>query len=287
MTAELPGGPSPPLMSDDLYRRFCALVHERTGLHFSEGSRFFLEKRLEARVAATGAEEMEDYYTYLRFDPDRAAEWDQLIVAITTNETYFMREERQLRCLQREILPALWAKSPGAKIRIWSAGCSSGEEAYTLAILLREQPVVPISAVEVQATDINTRVLGKAREGIYTPNSFRTTDGAFRDRWFTPAGPDRWRVKDELRAGITFSRFNLFELERYALLAPFDVILCRNVIIYFDLDSKVKVVERFHDRIKPGGYLLLGHSESLISVTDKFRLVHLATDLVYIKGADA
>lgn len=178
----------------------------------------------------------------------------------------------------------LMAKAPGTKIRVWSAGCSSGEEPYTLAMLVRDVRLPAGTAVEIYATDINQRVLAKAKEGIYTDNSFRTTDEAFRSRWFQPEGPGKWRIKEEIRQSVTFTRFNLFDLDRYSLLAPFDVIFCRNVIIYFDLEVKAKVVDRFHDRLKPGGYLLLGHSESLISVTDKFRLTHLATDLVYVKG---
>lgn len=284
MAFDLLGGACPPLMSDDLYRRFSALIHDRTGLSFGESSRFFLEKRLEGRTNAVGAGSFEEYFEFLRFDPERGGEWDALIVAVTTNETYFLREERQLRCFQHEILPALHQRANGAKIRVWSAGCSSGEEPYTLAMLVREARQVPEGAVEIYATDINPRVLAKAREGLYTENSFRGTDAAFRARWFTAEGEGKWRVREEIRRAVTFARFNLFDLERYSLLAPFDVIFCRNVIIYFDLEVKVKVVDRFHDRLKTGGYLLLGHSESLISVTDKLRLVHLATDLVYVKG---
>ncbi len=276
-------GASAPMMSDDLYRRFCGLIHDQTGLHFNETSRFFVEKRIEGRLSSLQMENSEEYFQYLRFDPDRSIEWDALIVAVTTNETYFMREERQLRCFQRDILPALLERSSSGRVRIWSAGCSSGEEPYSLAILLKETRGAHDGATDIYATDINTRVLAKAREGVYTENSFRTTDQAFKEKWFTEAGPGHWRVKDDLRHGITFSRFNLFELERYSILAPFDVIFCRNVIIYFDLEVKAKVVERFYDRIKPKGYLLLGHSESLISVTDKFKLVHLPTDLVYVK----
>ncbi len=284
--ALLSPGAAAPMMSDGIYRTLCALIHDQTGLHFNETSRFFVEKRIEGRLAAIQMGSPEEYYQYLRFDPDRQAEWDALIISITTNETYFMREERQLRCFQRDILPQLAERSTTGRVRIWSAGCSSGEEPYSLAILLKETKLSKQVAVEIYATDINTRVLSRAKEGVYTENSFRTTDAAFKEKWFTESGPGHWRVKDELRQGITFSRFNLFELERYSLLAPFDVIFCRNVIIYFDLDVKVKVVERFYDRMKPGGYLLLGHSESLISVPGNFKLVHLPTDLVYIKGGE-
>lgn len=279
-----PGEPQRWLMDEDLYRRFCAAIHDATGLSFGESSRYFLERRIEVRTEALGGMTPAAYLQFLQYDPDRAQEWDQLITVITTNETYFMREERQLRCFQKDILPGLAARK-GQKIRVWSAGCSSGEEPYTVAILIREAALCPDDQVEIYATDINSRVLAKAKAGLYSETSFRAVDAAFKDRWFTPEGQGRHRIRPELQKRITFTRFNLFDLERYSLISPFDVIFCRNVIIYFDLEAKVKVMERFHEKIRSGGYLLLGHSESLISVTDKFKLVHLPTDLVYVKDA--
>lgn len=274
---------SKPLLDDDLFRRFCGIIHDETGLSFGESSRFFLEKRIETRMAARQAPSALDYLHLLLYDSDRDKEWDALITVVTTNETYFMREERQLRCFQRDILPPLAEAAATRRVRIWSAGCSSGEEAYTIAILLREVPGFPASGVEIVATDINTRVLARAKEGVYGENSFRGVDASFRRRWFEEVSPGRYRIQESLRQQVSFSRFNLFDAARYSFLSPFDVIFCRNVIIYFDLEAKVRVVERFHDKLRPGGYLLLGHSESLISITDKFKLVHLAHDLVYVK----
>ncbi|MGC8723292.1 MAG: CheR family methyltransferase [Acidobacteriota bacterium] len=278
-------GPQTWLMEDELYRRFCALVHETTGLSFSENSRFFFEKRVEMRMAAIGVTTARDYYQFLLYDSERAAEWDQLITHITTNETYFMREERQLRCFQKEVMPLVWERSAGKRVRIWSAGCSTGEEAYSIAILLKEAGLYPEDRVEIIATDINTRVLAKAKSALYTEGAFRAVDASFRQQWFTPEGAGQFRLREEIRRRVSFSRFNLFDMDKYSLLLPFDVIFCRNVIIYFDLEAKVKVMERFHDKMRPGGFLLLGHSESLISVTDRFKLIHLPTDLVYTKEA--
>lgn len=271
------------VLDDDLYRRFTALIHDETGLSFGPNSQFFLERRLASRMSALGDMTARDYLNLLLYDPDRAQEWDLLLTVITTNETYFMRELKQLRCFQRDILPVLWERNGGQKVRVWSAGCSSGEEPYSLAALVKEDGCYPEGAVEIYATDINSRVLAKARSGIYTESSFRAVDAAFRSRWFTEEEPGRFRVSPTLQKNITFTRLNLFEMGRYALLPAFDVIFCRNVIIYFDLDAKVKVIERFYERLKAPGFLLLGHSESLISVTDKFKLVHLPGDLVYTK----
>ncbi len=274
---------SPNQFGDDFYRRISALIYDRTGLSFNESSRFFLEKRLETRISTLGMTIPEDYLSFLMFDGDSEREWDALITLITTNETYFMREERQLKCFKEDILPELARKSPGKKIRIWSAGCSSGEEPYSVAILTKECRHVTDQMIEIFATDINSRVIQRAKEGVYGDSSFRAVDEAFRLRWFSPEGQQKWRLKDEIRKRVTFQRFNLFDMDRYSIFAPFDVIFCRNVIIYFDLEAKVRVVERFYDKLVDGGYLLLGHSESLISVTEKFRLVHLTNDLVYRK----
>ena len=272
------------LLDDDLFRRFCGLIHEVTGLFFGENSRYFLEKRIETRIGSVGGMAARDYLNYLRFDSQKDEEWDHLIALITTTETYFMREERQLRCFQRDVLPLLRQRTGGQKIRVWSAGCSTGEEPYTLAMLVKDSQV-PEESVEIFATDINTRALSRAKEAVYGESAFRAVDRAFKDRWFLPVGPGKYQLRDEVRQRVSFSRFNLFEMDRYALLPTFDVIFCRNVIIYFDLDSKVKVILRFFEKMRPGGFLMLGHSESLISITDKLKLVHLPGDLVYTREA--
>ena len=276
-------GPQRPLLDDDLYRRFCVLIHDETGLSFGPGSQFFLERRLESRMSALGGVSPRDYLNYIRYDPDRTQEWDHLVTVITTNETYFMREIKQLRCFQNDILPALWERSGRSRIRVWSAGCSSGEEPYSIAILARETGRYPEGALEIYATDINSRVLAKAKSGLYTESSFRAVDEAFKARWFTEEEPGRFRVAPSIQQCVNFSRFNLFDPGRYGLLPAFDVIFCRNVIIYFDMEAKVKVMEKFHEKLRAPGYLLLGHSESLISVTDTFKLIHLPGDLVYVK----
>lgn len=271
------------LFSDEFYKRITSLIYDKTGLFFGESSRFFLEKRIEMRITSLNLRNGEEYLRLLLFDPEAEKEWDNLISMITTNETYFMREERQLKCFKDDILPELVKKNEGKKIRIWSAGCSSGEEPFSIAILIKESKVVNENMVEIFATDISSRALNKAREGIYGESSFRNVDEIFKAKWFINIGENKWKIKDDIRKKVNFQKFNLFDLDRYSLLGNFDVIFCRNVIIYFNLDAKVKVVERFYDKLNNGGYLLLGHSESLISITDKFKLVHLPTDLVYRK----
>ena len=158
---------APSVLDDDLFRRFCGIIHDDTGLSFGETSRFFLEKRIETRMAARQVTTALDYLHLLLYDSDREKEWEALIAVITTNETYFMREERQLRCFQKDILPGLAEAATQRKVRIWSAGCSSGEEAYTVAALVRETPGFPASGVEIVATDIAHSALDEARRGLY------------------------------------------------------------------------------------------------------------------------
>lgn len=269
--------------SSELYRKMSQLIYDKAGLYFNENSKLFLEKRIEVRMATLNIDSPEDYIDYLKYDIDSEKEWDALLSLITTNETYFMREERQLKCFKEDILPELTRKNGGRKIRIWSAGCSSGEEPYSIAIIIKESKIIPEDRVEIVATDINNRVLLKAKEAVYTETSFRNVDEGFKRKWFILEGGQKWKLKEEIKSRVTFQKFNLYDMERYALLGYFDAIFCRNVIIYFDMEAKVKVVERFYDKLYDGGYLLLGHSESLISITEKFKLVHLPNDLVYKK----
>ncbi len=269
--------------SDEVFKQLTQTIYDRTGLFFNENSKFYLEKRIEIRTASLNLKSLEEYLNYLRYDSDADKEWDTLISLITTNETYFMREERQLACFKSDILPEFVRKNGEKKLRIWSAGCSSGEEPYSIAILIKESRIIGDDRIEILATDINSRVLNRAKEGIYSESSFRNVDDTFKAKWFLPYESNKWKIRDEIKSKVTFQKFNLFDTDRYALLGTFDVIFCRNVIIYFDLEAKIKVVERFFDKLIDGGYLLLGHSESLISITEKFKLVHLPNDLVYKK----
>jgi len=278
------GGNEKELLNEELFRRFCEVINKSTGLHFSENSKFFFEKRLQNRLDSLGGLTPNDYLHYLLYDAERDKELENLVDLLTTNETYFMREERQLTCFKKDIVPRLIEEKKGKPIRIWSAGCSTGEEPFSITILLEEMGAYSRSDFEIKATDISRRVIARARTGIFGENAFRMVDEDFKKRWFTEENPGRYLLKENIRRRVSFSWFNLYDHDRYRTLSPFDIIFCRNVIIYFDMEAKVKVIERFWDTMQPGGFLLLGHSESLISVTEKFQLVHLPNDLVYLKA---
>jgi chemotaxis protein methyltransferase CheR len=271
-------------MSDAEFRMFADLLKGHCGLHFSPESRFLLEKRLERRVRELELGSFGAYHYYLRNEHDGAGEFSHLIDELTTNETYFFRELNQLRALIDEILPDLLiqrrSRGSSSPLTIWSAGCSSGEEPYTIVMMAQEAGLEPGRDIRVYASDISRTMLKKARRGVYREASFRETEDSIRKRYFSTADGVS-KIRDEVKKHVDYIHLNLMDEEKLALLGTMDVVLCRNVIIYFDQETKRAVIERFHNKLRPGGYLLLGHSESLINITSRFELRHLKNDLVY------
>jgi chemotaxis protein methyltransferase CheR len=258
-------------------------------LNFTEDSRYLLEKRLGKRLQQHSLKSFKDYYYYLRYSPNKDQELAEVIDLLTTNETYFFREDFQLRTFVEDILPEVRARKEreGQRtLRIWSAGCSSGEEPYTIAMLLLDQSWLRSWRVEVIGTDISHRVLHMAREGVYADASFRNTEPLQKERFFTEY-EGKLRVKEEVRSLVSISHLNLFDSSRSALMGKMDAIFCRNVIIYFDQEGKRSVIKNFFQRLHPGGFLLLGHSESLINLSTAFQLRHFQHDMVYQKPLTA
>jgi chemotaxis protein methyltransferase CheR len=242
-----------------------------------------MERRLLPRLEALGLTDFISYHRFLRLDPRGASELDFAIEALATNETYFFREKPQLQAFSDEILPLLEEQNrSGKRLRIWSAGCSTGEEPYTLAILILESGRFQGWDVQVLGTDISRKVLASARRAEYGPSAMRAMPAGYLERYFAPAGA-RHQLKEEVRSLVTFGHLNLVEPEAGPLVPRQDAIFCRNVLIYFDMAARRRVLDLFHARLHDGGYLLLGHSESLINLTAAFELVHLKSDLVYRK----
>lgn len=268
-------------LPDDLFRLLRDAIYKRSGLYFSDTSKYLLQKRLSPRARELNFDSFQKYYYFLQYDPRAEQEFDQIFDLVTTNETYFLREPAQLEAFIKEIIPELISRRPERKVRIWSAGCSTGEEPYTIAMLLAEAGFHDRAAFEIFASDINQAVLTRARKGVYRENAFRTTPPDVRQRYFTQETDTTWKISDEIRNRVSFGRLNLYDEARVGLLGHLDVIFCRNVIIYFDDASKRVVLDNFYNRLVDGGYLLLGHSESLISLSTRFRLKHLKHDMVY------
>lgn len=274
-------------MSEDEFRQIRDFVYDYCGLYFDIESKYMLEKRLNKRLIQLHLGSFKDYYYQLRYSRNREDELSTVIDLLTTNETYFFREDFQLKTFIDEILPEIMRKKRGTgdrSLRIWSAGCSSGEEPYTLAMLMLQNPQLRRWDVEIIGTDISKEILSMARDGAYGKGSFRSIDDYYIDRYFTESD-GRLRISDQVKQLVTISHLNLLDRKRVSLLGKMDAIFCRNVIIYFDLDAKKKVISCFHDQLHAGGFLLLGHSESLMNISTDFDLRHFTHDMVYQRHA--
>ena len=269
-----------PTMTDSEYRMLSEFVRKHCGLHFGPESRFLLEKRVARRMRDLELTSFSAYHYLLRSGASSAGELPELIDELTTNETYFFRELGQLRGLIHEVVPAVRLERPDQPVSIWSAGCSSGEEPFTVAMLALEAGLQPGRDLRIYASDISRRVLRKARQGVYRESSFRETDPVLREKYFSEKEGTS-RISDALKQCVDFVHVNLMDRSKLALLGKMDVVLCRNVIIYFDVESKRQVIRTFHEKLRPGGHLMLGHSESLINLSSDFHLRHLRSDLVY------
>jgi chemotaxis protein methyltransferase CheR len=274
-------------MSEEEFRLLRATIHEHCGLWYRDGSGYLLEKRLQPRLQALGLSDFAAYHRHLRFDPGREAELEEAADILTTNETYFFREPYQLHAFTREILPSLAADTAAQRrLRILSAGCSTGEEVYTLAALVKESGLFEGWDVEIVGSDISRRCVAQARAGAYGEHAFRMPDAAPMRRWFHLRG-GKWVVDEALRGMVRFQRENLVSLNALSTVSRLDAVFCRNMMIYFDLPARRTLLKRLHAKMREGAWLLLGHSESLINVTADFELVHLTSDLVYRKPRGA
>lgn len=276
-----------PKMSEEEFRLLRELVHGHCGIFFREESRYLLERRLAPRLEALGLRDFGAYHRFLRFDPGRAAELQKAVDLLTTNETYFYREPLQLDALAHEILPVLARERAAERtLRILSAGCSTGEEAYTIAVMVKESRLFDGWTVEISGCDISSRCVEHARAGVFGEHAFRNPEAEPMRRWFH-LREGKWVIDDAIKRMVRFGRENLLDPRALAALAPLDVLVCRNVMIYFDTPARKQALRTFHQKLRDGGWLLLGHSESLVNLTADFEIVHLRTDLVYRKPVRA
>jgi chemotaxis protein methyltransferase CheR len=273
---------APPINSEE-YRRLCDYLYRRTGITFDESKRYFIDRRLAERMSATAAETFASYFALLRTDFEDEVE--QLINAITVNETYFYREDYQLRCLVSDLLPErLKVKRPGDAVRIWSIPCSTGEEPYSIAMwLLENWPPVDSHDVEIVGSDIDTEVLAAAREGIFGRRALMRLSPALIEKYFVQTGPEQWQILEDLRRSVSLTAVNIVDRAATRPHGLFDVIFCRNVLIYFDEASRRVAAENLYENLAPGGFLCLGHSESMSRISSLFQVCRFADAIVYRK----
>lgn len=274
--------PSP--VNNAEFARFCEFFYRRTGMLFTPAKRYFVDRRLSERMLATGSRSFAVYLARLRSDAD--GEVENLINAFTINETYFYREEHQLRCMTSTLLPELLAhKAPGSTVRIWSMPCSTGEEPYSVAVwLLENWPDVDRYDVEIVGSDIDTRALAAAEEGRYGERALMRLSPDIVARYFeredTRLGAT-WRILADLRGSVRFTPCNLMDAAAMATQGRFDVVFCRNVLIYFDDASRRLAADNIFDALGPGGFVCLGHTESMSRISPLFRVCRYADAIVY------
>ena len=278
----LEGPPDPDLV------RIRELIYQATGIFHPENKLVLLAGRCQRRMKELNAKAFREYLDCLTLKPNRQAELVALLNEITIGETCFFRNQSQLEALCNVVIPRIVQAKAGLavrRMRIWSAGCSTGEEPYTLAMLLLEQSRRSLKnwIIEILATDLNERSLAHARNALYDSHSTRNLSAEYRERYFT-ASPGQLQVQQVVRKKVDFRQVNLSDDTRMNSIGGMDIIFCCNVLIYFDLASKRRVIRHFYNSLLPHGYLFLGQSESLYAVTDNFQLVHLPGATAYVKG---
>jgi chemotaxis protein methyltransferase CheR len=280
-----------PELDDREYRLFSEWLSEEYGLSFGPAKRDILRARLDARRVALGFDTFEQLYLHLKFHPEREQERRLLLPHLTNNESYFFRESAQLDALAEEVLPALKSSLGGTErreIRMLSAGCAAGEEPYTLAIVVRERSPLPRPwSVRITGVDLDTEALARARAGVYGPNAFRRLQDPERRRYFDATGPATWTVKPAFRSLVTFAQANLVADGWWRPFPRQDVIFCRNVLIYFDDANVTRAISGLYELLTPGGYLFLGHAESLSRVPTRLEVVRRPGVIYYRRPADA
>jgi len=259
-----------------------ALINERTGMHFDNGKRDLLLDKLSPLVIERGFGSFLDYYYLLKYDPAAPAEWQNVMNALSVQETYLWREIDQIRALVQTLVPEWHARNGNSTLRIWSAACATGEEPLTIAIALNEAGWFERASIEIVASDASSKAIDRAVQGVYRERAFRNLSPHLRDRYFQPDGSN-WRVRSDIHSRVKWGLANLIEEDQISPLAAADFIFCRNVFIYFSESAISRVVRSFSRHIRPPGYLFVGAAESLIRLTTDFTLTEIDDAFVYVK----
>ncbi len=273
-------------MPDDMFNQLRNFIYSRTGIFFADNKKYLLESRVGRRLTALGLKSFREYFVTL-MNGTGAAEMPLLVNAITINETFFFRNEPQFDALERILVPELIEKKRATgsnKIRIWSAASSTGEEPYTIALIIKEklQPRYPTVRFEVVGTDINTQVLDVARRGVYKEYSIRNVPRNYMTKYFSQNG-DKFILNDDVRRSVDFRQLNLFDKDAMRVMRDFDVVFAANVLIYFDFNSKQAVVSSIYNSLNKGGYFFVGYSETLYGLSQAFKPVHYDKAIAYRK----
>jgi len=272
------------VISDEDFAKFCEFFYRKTGILFDPKKKYFAERRIVERMHKTGCATFREYFTSVRFEKS-GDEMQHLVNQMTVNETYFFREDYQLKALVEGILPDLATRrNVEEPVRLWSVPCSSGEEPYSLAIYILEQWAdADRYNIEIMASDIDSAILAEAAAGVYGERALQRLSPALIRKYFTEQTNRRYRISADLRSSIDFSQGNVVDPAFMHRFRGIDVIFCRNMLIYFDDRSRRETIEAMYDCLSPGGFICLGHSESMSRISSLFRPRKYADSIIYQK----
>jgi chemotaxis protein methyltransferase CheR len=268
------------------FEKFREYFYKRTGIQFTSAKRYFVDKRIDACIRDSPYDTFASWFAALRLS-DRSDLLQELINQLTVNETYFLREDYQFDSMLRTVLPDVLARRGGANrivgpIKILSLPCSTGEEPYSIALrLLEEWDLIDRIDVEIHGADIDSEVLQRARHASYGERSLQRVPAKWRAKYFTSVGTGRYQLDEGIRGAVTLHQVNVCDTLAMRAFREFDVIFCRNVLIYFDELSSRRAAENLYGAMRPGGYLFLGHSESMSRISPIFTPTRLPEGIVY------
>ena len=273
-------------ITDQEFSNLRDFIYSQCGIYIADNRKYLLENRLGNRLKKLNLRNFDEYYNFLRFDAGKALEMKKLFEVITTNETSFYRNPPQLKVFQENVLAEVIkeCRTKGKKLRIWSAGCSTGEEPYTIAMIIHEllKTEAPRWDIKITANDLSERVLESARKGVYNDYTLRSTPKDVAQRYFDMDNGTN-KIKSEVKKLVSFGQINLKDRAQIKRIERSQIVFCRNVIIYFDDEMKKQVISSFYDNLLPGGYLIIGHSESLHNITRAFKPIHFPGAIIYKK----
>ena len=274
-------------LSDSSFENFRKLIYDSCGIYFQDNKKYLLESRLMKRINFLGMDSYEDYMDYLKYNPGGLGEKKYLYEAITINETFFFRNQPQLDALVSTVIPEIISaklKLGKTKLRIWSAASSSGEEAYSVAITIYDllKPKYPDLEVEIVGTDINNAVIETAKSGSFKEYSIRNTPVYYLKKYFKMNGSSH-EIIPEIKKMVSFRLINLFDEVSMKSMYNFDIIFCANVLIYFDMKAKIKVVSHLYNSLNKGGYFFIGYAETLHMISKAFTVVSFPKTIGYKK----
>jgi chemotaxis protein methyltransferase CheR len=274
-------------MSDQIFNVLRHFIYDSCGIYFQDNKKYLLESRILKRINFLGLNSYEEYFDFIKLSTNNGTEKKYLFEAITINETFFFRNQPQLDALVSSVIPEILSKKTGPdknKLKIWSAASSSGEEAYSVAMIILDlvKPRFPSLEVEIVGTDINHAVIETAKSGKYKEYSVRNTPAYYLKKYFKSNG-NSFELEPHVKNMVSFKMLNLYEDINLKAMFNFDIVFCANVLIYFDQRSKVKVVSHLYNSLNKGGYLFIGYAETLHTISKAFKLVSFPKTIGYKK----